>query len=294
MSWFNLSDNINLLAIIGTVALVLITFVVVSIYFKDIKSGKASGESSKESWDGIKEYKNPLPLGWIVSFILVTLWGIWYMCAPAGSPFAYPLNAYSQIGEYNEEVAKYNNNFQNTWSSLDKEKLNEMGKRVYLVQCAICHGIDGKGIDGKAADLTVWGSENGAVEYVISGSKGLMYDAGPMLAMAGGTLESKEEAKQAVAYMFNHISTSGKSAKNAVGNGEEIWNNSCAACHGEDGEGMGGFGPNLTKYGTSEFVLDVLKRGKGGFIGDMPNFNDGRLADIQKRAVAAYVSSLSN
>lgn len=67
----------------------------------------------------------------------------------------------------------------------------------------------------------------------------------------------------------------------------------CAACHGEDGKGMEGMAPDLTKYGSADFVVDVLNRGKLGFIGKMPAFNDGRLTDIQKRAVGEYVISLS-
>lgn len=287
MSWFNLSDNINLLTIIAAIALILITFIAVGIYFKSIKDGKADGEITKESWDGIKEYKNPLPLGWAISFVLVTIWGIWYMY------LGYPLNAYSQIGEYNEEVAAYNTNFQSQWSNLDKNTLLEMGESVYLVQCAACHGISGNGIDGKAADLTTWGGEAGAILSTTVGSIGLDYPSVEMLPMAGGTLESEAEIKQAVAYMMKHISKGGKSVSNAINNGEEIWNTSCIACHGEDGKGMDGFGPDLTKYGTPEFVLDVLNRGKNGYIGDMPNFNDGRLTDIQKLAVATFVTSLS-
>lgn len=287
MSWFNLSDNINLLTVIAAIALIVITFVVVALYFKNIKDGKADGELKDDNWDGIKEYKNPPPLGWSIIFILTAVWGIWYMYA------GYPLNAYSQIGEYNEEVEAYNVNFKNQWSNLNENTLLEMGESIYLVQCAACHGIDGSGIDGKAADFTLWGSEKGAVEYTTSGSKGLGYDAGEMLAMAGGTLENQNEINQAVAYMMKHVSASGKSVKNSIGNGEEIWNSSCIACHGEDGKGMNGFGPDLTIYGTPKFVLDVLNRGKNGYIGDMPNFNDGRLTDIQKLAVATYVTSLS-
>lgn len=297
MSWFNLSDNINLLTIIGAIALVVITVFVVGIYIKRMKDGKADGEISKDSWDDIKEYKNPLPLGWAVMFILVSVWGIWYMFV------GYPLNAYSQIGEYNEEVSSYNTNFQNQWSNLDKSTLLTMGESVYLVQCAACHGISGTGIEGKAADLTSWGNEIGAVDSVVSGSKGLMYHdsytntyelyLAPMEPMASGTVESVDEIKQAVAYMMTHVSQSGKKVSTPIGNGEDVWNSSCIACHGENGEGAEGVGPDLTKYGTPSFVLDVLRSGKNGHIGDMPNFNDGRLTDIQKEAVATYVASLS-
>jgi cytochrome c oxidase cbb3-type subunit 3 len=66
----------------------------------------------------------------------------------------------------------------------------------------------------------------------------------------------------------------------------------CASCHGEDGKGLGGQSPDLTTYGSTAFVKDVLNRGKVGHIGTMPKFNDGRLTDIQKEAVGTYILSL--
>ena len=56
---------------------------------------------------------------------------------------------------------------------------------------------------------------------------------------------------------------------------------------------MEGMSVDLTKYGSAEFVADVLNRGKKGAIGAMPKFNDGRLNDIQQKAVGEYVISLS-
>ena len=67
----------------------------------------------------------------------------------------------------------------------------------------------------------------------------------------------------------------------------------CAACHGDDGKGMDGMSADLSKYGSSEFIVDVLNRGKNGNIGVMPKFNDGRLNEIQQKAVGEYVISLS-
>lgn len=49
--------------------------------------------------------------------------------------------------------------------------------------------------------------------------------------------------------------------------------------------------PDLTKYGSAAFVVDVLHSGKAGFIGTMPSFPI--LNDIQKEAVGEYVISLS-
>ena len=63
-------------------------------YVKQMKIAKEGGELSEHSWDGIGEYKNPLPLGWAIVYALVIVWALWYMLA------GYPLNSYSQIGEY--------------------------------------------------------------------------------------------------------------------------------------------------------------------------------------------------
>jgi len=294
MNWFDLSDNINLLALAGAAATLIISAIVISIYYKSIQNKKSGGELSDGNWDGIKEYKNPLPLGWAISFLVLCLWAIWYMCAPAGSPFAYPLSAYSQVGEYNEEVQAYNTKFEAKWQNLDDATLVSMGESIFLVQCAPCHGITGDGIDGKAADLTKWGTENAAIDAVVHGSKGLDYALGSMAPMLDGLVASEEEVKLGVAYLVKYVaatkplSATDSASKNAEA---EAWN-TCVSCHGEDGTGMDGAAPNLSNYGKPAFVVDVLNRGKDGFIGNMPTFNDGRLTDIQKQAVGAYVLSV--
>ncbi|MDR1975720.1 MAG: c-type cytochrome [Campylobacteraceae bacterium] len=286
MSWLSeYYGYINLLAIAGAVATVVITAFVVTIYFKNIKSAKKSGELSTDSWDGIKEYKNPLPLGWAVSFLVLALWAIWYMFAPAGLPFAYPLGAYSQIGEYNAEVAAYNDKFTAQWQNADEATLKEMGESVFLVQCAPCHGLDKSGIGGKAADLTVWGTKEGIVNSVLQGSKGLGYSLGEMVP---DTVE-EESARLAADYVVKYVIGSQDPAT-ATDAEIEAWIY-CTSCHDNDGKGFEGGAPDLTTYGKAEFALEVLNRGKEGYIGSMPSFNDGRLTDIQKKAVSAYVLS---
>ena len=110
--------------------------------------------------------------------------------------------------------------------------------------------------------------------------------------MPGGMVDP-DGAKAVAAYVAKELSGI-KSTKNEnlVETGKELYA-TCAACHGEDGKGMEGNAPDLTKYGTLEFVVDVLNRGKAGNIGVMPNFNDGRLNPTQQKAVSEYVNSLS-
>jgi len=164
-----------------------------------------------------------------------------------------------------------------------------MGESLFLVQCSACHGITGDGINGKAADLAVWGSEEGIYSAIINGSKGLEY---PMGEMPAG-MADEEGAKAIAAYIAKEISGIKKTKnENLVASGKELFA-ACASCHGEDGKGMEGMSPDLSKYGTASFVEDVLQRGKKGAIGAMPKFNDGRLNALQQKAVGEYVISLS-
>ncbi|MBN2963224.1 c-type cytochrome [Sulfurospirillum sp. T05] len=283
MEWFNLSDNVNVLSLIGSAAIILATWLVAAKYFKQIRNEKSEGELLEHNWDGIGEYKNPPPFGWAVVFVLTIVWAIWYFLV------GYPLNAYSQIGEYNEEVQAHNARFEQKWANPDQATLMGMGEGVYLVQCAPCHGITADGMGGKATDLTVWGSEKAIVEVILDGAKGLNY---PLGEMPGGLLD-EASAKAVAAYMAQEISQTNTSANpSLVSIGEALWP-TCAACHGDDGKGMDGMSPDLTIYGKPAFAVEVLSRGKKGYIGDMPAFNDGRLSDVQKLAVGTYILSLT-
>lgn len=286
MKWFNLSDNINLLTFIGAIAIILITVVVVVRLFGAMKAKSEKGELSEENWDGIGEYKNPLPVGWAVCFAGVIIWALWYFLV------GYPLNSYSQIGEYNEEVKAYNTSFESKFANVQGDELIRMGEQVFLVQCSQCHGVDATGINGKAADLTAWGSEEAIYQTIVQGSKGMNYPLGEMSKGADLGVDDAT-AKAIAAYVALEISAI-KQTKNPalVEAGREAYV-TCTACHGEDGKGMDAMAPDLTKYGSGEFVVDVLNHGKNGFIGSMPNFSTtGVLNAVQEKAVGAYISSL--
>ncbi len=281
-SFFNLSDNVNMLSIVGAVVIVLVTMFVAGKYIKQMRDDEAKGELAENNWDGVQEYKNPLPIGWAVMFIVLIVWAVWYMF------LGYPLGQYSQIGEYNEEVQAYNNKFESEWSNPSKEVLKEMGEGVFLVQCAPCHGITADGINGKAADLTQWGTEEAIYNTIINGSKGLGFEIPNM----PEKVVNKEDAKAVAAYVAKEVSAiKHTNNPNLVAKGKELWYN-CAACHGEDGKGMNKMAPDLTTYGGADFVVSVLNHGKNGFIGKMPNFNNGLLTQVQKKAVGTFVTSL--
>nr|WP_321266847.1 c-type cytochrome [uncultured Sulfurimonas sp.] len=274
-------DIVNTLAIAGAVALVIITVFVVIKYVRQMQTDTADGQLANEQWDGIGEYLNELPMGWSIVFILTMVWGMWYFT------IGYPVNAYSQIGEYNEDVAVHNSKFEAQYSSITGDRLIEMGESVFLAECKVCHGIAADGIDGKAANLNQrieasvvkYAIENGSNNHLL-GSEMPMPDRNGLFNANTGALITDAEIDVVSKYVANGMS----------GDGAEAYIGTCAACHGEDGKGMEYVAPSIATF-TPALVTNILNYGKKGVIGKMPAFD--RLNDKQKEAVGAYITSLS-
>ena len=275
------SDIVNQIAILGAVVLVIATIFVVVKYIRQMQTDSATGELMEDNWDGVGEYNNPVPTGWAVVFGLTMIWGMWYYTV------GYPVNAYSQIGEYNEDSKLLNDKFEAEYKHIVGDKLVEMGESVYLSNCAACHGLNADGIDGQAADLNVR-IEKSVVKHVIengSNNKLLgiempMPDRNGLFNANTGALITDAEIDTVAVYVANGMS----------GEGADIFAGTCAACHGEDGKGMESVAPNIASYDSS-LVVNVIVEGKKGAIGTMPKMDV--LNKKQKEAVAAYVQSLS-
>lgn len=309
-------DIVNLLAMAGAAAIVVVSVVVVMKYVKQMKDDTVSGDLMEENWDGIGEYTNELPVGWAVSMILVMVWGMWYMMS------GYPLNEYSQIGEYNEDAAISNKKIADSFEKMSDTQKLKMGQGVFSVQCAQCHGLQGSGqenyVTGQltAEDLTVRHMTKSYVEKVIrEGSNQLGYDGGmpPMM------LQDDADIDAVSIYIANGF-------KDAEGSttGKDLFAGACASCHGaalekgikgykswgekpdeditgvegystpcvgEDciGQGQSGVAPSLKDY-NSCLVNNLLRKGmKKGEIGVMPAFGE-MLTIPQIEALSAYVA----
>ncbi|MDR2033178.1 MAG: c-type cytochrome [Helicobacteraceae bacterium] len=184
------NSTIYILGVAGFFVVVLISLFVIGLYFKQIKSDKGGGQAESGEWDGIKEYRNPIPAGWAISFVLVLIWAIWYWT------HGYPLESYSQVGEYNQEKSEWDAKFAAKWENPTKETLVDMGKSVYLTQCSPCHGNTLDGNSGRAADLRKYatpdfaGSEEAIASFALYGTKG---EIGEMPSFeAAGTINDKQ------------------------------------------------------------------------------------------------------
>jgi len=275
-------DWVNKLAVLGAVVLVIVTTFVVTKYVRQMQNDRASGKLADENWDGIGEYKNELPFGWAVIFLGLNIWAIWYFLA------GYPVNAYSQIGEYNEEVAAHDAKFEAEHANMDEATLTAMGESVFIVQCAPCHGLQADGIEGKAANLNVR-LEEATVKHVINngsnnqllGMEMPMPDRNGLMNANTGALISDAEIDAVAKYVAGGMKAT---------EGADVFAGTCAACHGPDGKGIDMVGPSIAEFNPT-LVANVLKHGKKGAIGAMPAFNN--LTETQVKALGAYVTGLS-
>jgi len=266
----DLSDTVNMITFIGAIAIAGLSAGVGAKYIGQMKTDSATGELAEENWDGIGEYKNELPAGWAWSFFGTIIWGAWYFF------IGYPLNAYSQIGEYNQEVKEYNKKFEAKHKKADAKTLKEMGESIFLVQCAPCHGETGDGLSGKAHDFTTGRMTKEQVLAVINnGQNQLGYPMGAM----PPKMASGKDAEDVAKYVAGGLK----------GTAPTAWA-TCAGCHGQDGKGNNGQAPNLATYDLT-LVQNVLKHGKTGDIGKMPAF-PGRFTPVQEKALAEYLPTL--
>jgi len=277
-------DIVNKLTFAAAIVLVIVTVFVVIKYVRQMQTDTATGELADESWDDIGEYKNPIPTGWGIIYIGTMIWGMWYWV------FGYPVNSYSQIGEYNEDVAVHNAKYNEQYGDIKGDRLVEMGESVFLAECKVCHGISADGIDGKAADLNVRLQEKTIKNVIRNGSNNHLLGSEMPMPDRNGLMNANnnyapitdEEIDEVAKYVAGGLKGQGK--------GANVFAGTCAMCHGADGKGIEYTAPNIAEF-TPTLVTNVLNHGKKGAIGRMPAFD--RLNAKQKEAVGAYITSLS-
>ena len=264
-------DFISAMTMGGAIAIAVITAAVTTKYIHQMKTDTASGELADENWDGIGEYENELPSGWAYTFLAVFIWSMWY------GMIGYPINAYSQIGEYNEEVLAYNAKFEETHKNANKATLKEMGESIFLVQCSQCHGATGDGLSGRAQDFSARMSKEQILDVIKNGSNQLGY---PMGMMPPG-MASGQDAEDIATYIAGGLKGEAPASYAA-----------CTSCHGADSKGNNGMAPNLVDY-DSTLMNHVLQNGKKGVIGKMPSFKT-LITPVQEKALTVYVQSLKD
>ena len=273
-------------------------------------------ETTGHEWDGIEEFNNPLPRWWLWTFYLTIIWGIGYTIAYPAWPLiqdATPgLLGYSTRAEVAEEISRVEAANADIQARLTSVELTEIsadpelqqyavnaGAAVFRSWCSQCHGSGAAGVQAAGYpslldDDWLWGGDIEAIHYTIAHGIRNTEDLDARFSEmpAYGDILSEEEIAQVVAYVQQ---ISGQEADATLASaGAEIFLDNCAACHGDNGEGIRDLGaPNLTDAiwlygGDAEALTYQIVNARNGV---MPPWNN-RLSEAEIRAVATYVHGL--
>jgi cytochrome c oxidase cbb3-type subunit 3 len=281
-------------------------------------SDKKEVETTGHEWDGIEEYNNPLPRWWVWVFYATIIWGIGYTIAYPAWPLVNRATAgllgYSTRTEVAAEINRFEEMNAEVRAELAATEPTEIaaneavynyaiqsGRATFATYCSQCHGSgangieEGNGYPNLLDDAWLWGGDMDNIVYTVT--HGIRNEDDPdarwsQMPAFGDDYLSDEEISNVVAYV---MSLSGMEASQGnPSEGETLYLDNCAACHGENALGDPDQGaPNLSDaiwlYGSSEEAIETSVR-RGPF-GVMPNWN-ARLDEAEIKAVAAYVHQL--
>jgi cytochrome c oxidase cbb3-type subunit 3 len=251
-------------------------------------------------WDeDLREANNPMPRWWMWLFVLSIVFGLLYLVAYPGLG-SYPGQlGWSTRGEYASEVDRANKELAPLYAQFSAKKTEELagdanamavGERLFMNNCAQCHGSDARGSKGfpnlADRDWLYGGSPAQIVETITKGRNGQM----PAMAAAVG---GSEDVKNVANYVLSLSKSPHDSVRAQLGKAKFT---ACAACHGNDGKGNQAMGaPNLTDdvwlHGWGEpAIIAMVNQGKANA---MPA-QAGKLGEAQIHVLAAYVWGLSN
>lgn len=260
------------------------------------KAATVSDNTTGHVWDGdLREMNNPLPRWWVGLFIITCVFGFAYL-------FLYPgLGSYagslgwSQADQFEREVARGNEQVAPLYAAFaskgiaeltqDKEAM-EVGDRLFMNNCAQCHGSDARGSKG-FPDLTdknwTWGGTPDQIaETITNGRTGIMT---PMAAAVG----SPDDVRNLAHHVLSLAGAAHDSVRAQLGAEKFMV---CAACHNADGTGNTALGaPNLTKgvyaHGPviEAHIVDMINNGKTGV---MPAWGH-KFTPEQVKVLTAYV-----
>jgi cytochrome c oxidase cbb3-type subunit III len=247
-------------------------------------------------WDGIREGVRNLPWWWIVYSAVGFLVALGYFVLYGGFGSSKGLLGWSSEEQLQRDVAANDAKLQaqiEPWRALTVEQLAgnaaavSAGYRLYLDNCAACHGNTALGNQALGApnladaDWQYGGSGEAIVASILDGRNGVMPPWDGVLGHTG--------VNEVAAYV---LSLGGvKAPEDWIAAGKQRYETLCVSCHGPEGLGNPALGaPNVADrvwaYGGSfASVATSIRDGRSGV---MPAWRS-RLNDDQARLIAAWV-----
>lgn len=281
----------------------------------DKQIDEVSGVSTTgHEWDGIKELDNPMPRWWLWTFYATIFWAIAYVIAypawPLISGSTAGLTGWSSRGQFWQENAKIAASRQGIIDQIKAKDVHEIladeelrqyaiagGAAAFRVNCVQCHGSGAQGAPGYPNlndDDWLWG---GSIDDIVTTIRhGVRSPDDPETRLSEMTafadVLEPQQIRDVAAYV---VSLSGTSHDpSMVPEGQKVFAENCAVCHGADAKGLREFGaPNLTDaiwlYGSGEdAIIRQVSHPKHGV---MPAW-EARLGDATVKQLAIFVHSL--
>lgn len=289
------SHYVTLLAVGGILACGLLLWITARV-----KTPPGTDNTTGHVWDeDLREMNNPMPRWWMGLFVITIVFGLGYLVAFPGLGSYKGELSWSTEGEYTKDIAKANAELEPVYAAfaaLPVERVAgdpgamAIGERLFLNNCAQCHGSDARGGKGfpnlTDKDWLHGGMPDKIKETITLGRTGMM----PPMAEAVGT---PEDVKNVANYVLSLSREPHDSVRAGLGKSKFTV---CAACHGIGGVGNTAVGaPNLTDniwlhgYGQNA-IISIINTGKTN---QMPA-QQGRLTEAQIHVLTAYVWGLSN
>ena len=259
----------------------------------------ADDNTTGHVWDeDLREMNNPLPRWWMVLFVLTVVFAAIYLAFYPGMGSRPGSLGWTSSGELEKDQNRARAEFAPIYArfaSMAPEQLAAdaaamgTGQRLFLNQCAQCHGSDGRGSKGfpnLGDNDWLWGGEFDTIVQTITG--GRIGNMPPMAAAVG----SAQDVRNLAQYVLSLSDSPHDAPQAQMGKPKFAV---CAACHGAGGKGNTALGaPNLSDkiwlHGRGEAaVTSAITRGHNNV---MPAQARNMTPD-QVRVVAAYVWSLS-
>ena len=268
-------------------------------------SGKAKAMTDHDNttghvWDGdLREMNNPLPRWWVGLFVITVVFALVYLAMYPGLGNFGGKFGWSSADQYSKEVDKGNEQVAPLYAKFAGMSVEEVSKdpqamaigdRLFMNNCAQCHGSDAKGSKGfpnlTDADWLHGGTPDKIKETLIKGRQGQM----PVMAAAVG---SPEDVRNVAHYVLSLSGSPHDSLRASLGKAKF---GACAACHGPDGKGNTALGaPNLSDdiwlHGWGESAIQAMVN--NGKVNVMPAW-ENKLTEGQIHVLTAYVWGLSN
>ncbi|MGE0585391.1 MAG: cytochrome-c oxidase, cbb3-type subunit III [Flavobacteriaceae bacterium] len=273
-------------------------------------------ETTGHEWDGLRELNNPLPRWWLWTFYLTCIWAFAYWIVYPAWPLVTDytrgvfgdsdrLRVQREVGEL--EALRATNGAGLATASLEEIRSNPdflqfalaSGEAAFGDNCAPCHGsgaAGGHGYPNLNDDDWLWGGTLEDIHTTLE--NGIRWDANDdtrisdMPAFGRDGILEGGQIRNVAAYV---LSLSGTTTEGAdIAEGQTLFADNCAACHGEDAAGSKDLGaPNLKDAiwlygGDLATVVETVTNSRRGV---MPAWG-GRLDEVTIKSLAVYVHSL--